>query len=223
MSTDLDDLDDLLGPDPGASSEEPEPQPNPGSARPLGRVSSEVVQTLHRPVSVTFLSQVMDMDRKTVVKRLTGLSPAGRHRGNAALYDFRQAMQFLVTPKVDVAAYVRKMGVGDLPSALQKDVWDARLKEQKWRQNAGELWPTSSVLEVLGEAFQRLKTTTQLWVDEIAEVNSLPTEVRTELVSRVDGLQAELHKSLVEMPKERSTESQLAELDPEEGLANVRE
>jgi len=234
------DFDDLLGPEPELEHDEPpEPEmpaapprrrrgrPRKGEARPApakeerkaeGQTSGEVVQALHRPVSITFLSQAMDMDRKNVTKKLSALTPISYHRGNVPLYDFRQAMQYLVAPKVDVAAYVRKMGVGDLPAALQKDVWDARLKEQKWRQNAGELWPTDAVLDVLGEAFKRLKTTAQLWIDQIAESQALPAEVRQELTERVDALQADLHRALVEMPRERATESQLAEIDPDEGV-----
>lgn len=227
-----DEMEDLLGPEP---EPEPEPKSKPGrkpgrkkssrgaeegSSRALGRVSHEVVQALHRPVSVTFLSQAMNIDRKTVVKRLTGLKPVAHHRGDVPLYDFREAMKFLVQGKVDVASYVRKMGVADLPTALQKDVWDARLKEQKWRQNAGELWPTEAVLGVLGETFSRLKTTTQLWIDQIAETHSLPAEVRSELLVRVDALQTDLHRTLVEMPKEKATENQTAEIGDNDGLTD---
>jgi hypothetical protein len=82
--------------------------------------------------------------------------------------------------------------------------------------NAGELWATDDVLEVLGEAFQRLKTTTQLWIDQIGDNHSLPVEARKELTALVDALQADLHKTLVEMPKEKATRSQMADLEVED-------
>ncbi len=173
---------------------------------------STVIMALNRPVSVTFLMQVWGMDRKTILKRLSELPPVGQHRGNQPLYDFRQAAQYLVTPRVNVAQHIKKMGVEDLPKALQKDVWDAKLKEQKWRLQAGELWPTEDVLEVLGEAFHRLKTTTQLWIDQLSEGHALPAEAREELTRMVDALQADLHHTLVEMPKERATPSQIGEI-----------
>jgi len=218
-----DDLDDLLGPEP--KPEKPKrlgrpPKSKGPRPRSVGQSESLVVQRLQRPCSISLLSDILGMDRKTVTKRLSDLTPIGYHRGNVPLYDFRQAMQFLVSPKVDVAAYVRKMGVNDLPTALQKDVWDARLKEQKWKQQAGELWPTDAVLEVLGDTFARLKTTTQLWIDQIGEGHALSAAARQELTRMVDALQADLHRNLVEMPKERSTHSQLAEVPDDEGWAH---
>lgn len=228
-----DDLDDLLGPDPeeetqtrgpgrpkGSASKPKAEKKAPGQAASTGgRADATTIQALHRPVSITFLSEALGMDRKTVTRKLADLPHVAQHRGQTPLYDFRQAVQYLVKPKVNIAEYVRKMGVGDLPMALQKDVWDARLKEQKWRKDAGELWATEDVLEVLGEAFQRLKTTTQLWIDQIGESHALSAAARKELTGMVDGLQSDLHLTLVEMPKDRTTESQVSEISDDEGYA----
>jgi hypothetical protein len=153
------------------------------------------------------------MNAATVRKRLYDLPPIGSQAGGHPLYDFRQALPYLVTPRVDMEKILASLSAGDLPPSLQKDVWDAKLKAQKWMQNAGELWPTDDVLEVLGEAFQRLKTTTQLWIDQISDNHSLPGPARQELVELVDALQIDLHKSLVAMPKEKATQSQMAQLD----------
>lgn len=172
-----------------------------------------ILAALERPVSVTFLSQALRMTTATVKRKVRALPPIRYHRKNQPLYDFRQAVMYLVPPKVDVAEYVRKMGVGDLPQELQKDVWDARLKEQKWRKAAGELWETDDVLDVLGDAFQRLKTTTQLWADHISDDFGLAPEVRDALVEKVDELNADLHRALVKMPKDRETKSQLGNYD----------
>jgi hypothetical protein len=181
--------------------------------KPSHGTDAAVVQALLRPVSISFLADVLMKDRKSVTKRLANLTPMGYHRGNIPLYDFRQAMGYLVTPKMDAAEAIRKMGADDLPIGLQKDVWDARLKQQKWMEQAGELWRTEAVLEVLGEAFQRLKTTTQLWIDQLSESHALPADVRKDLTAMVDGLQQDLHATLVEMPKERATTNQLAEIE----------
>lgn len=178
-----------------------------------GRHDAATLQTFQRPMSITFLCQLFRIDRKTATKRLANLPPVGHHRGGSPLYDFKQAAQFLVIPRVDVAAHIKRMGVNDLPSGLQKDVWDARLKSQQWRTKAGELWPTESVLEVLGEAFHRLKTTSQLWIEQISDQESLPDSVRAELTTQIDGLQTMLHASLIQMPLDRSTRSQLAEVE----------
>jgi len=177
------------------------------------RGNGAVVQALLRPVSISLLADILQKDRKTVVKRLAGLTPMANHRGNTPLYDFRQALEYLVTPRFNAAEAIKKMGTDDLPVGLQKDVWDARLKQQKWMQQAGDLWHTEDVLEVLGEACQRLKTTTQLWVDQLSETHALPVEVRKDLLAMVDGLQQDLHRTLVEMPAEKATRSQAGEVE----------
>lgn len=214
-------MNDLLDDTP--EDDEPRPKrPRGEKARikPLGspgKADARVVQALLQPVSITFLAQVLGMERRTVNKRLANLPPVGQHRGQTPLYDFRQAMQYLVTPKVDIAEAIKKMGTDDLPVSLQKDVWDAKLKSQKWMLNAGELWRTEDVLEVLGEAFQRLKTTTQLWIDQVGDNHMLSVEARKELTELVDALQQDLHRSLVKMPEEKATKAQIAQLE-EDGL-----
>lgn len=210
---------DLLGEDP-----KPQPKPKPtsrqskrrtdgGSVKADAADTMRAIQALHRPVSITFLADAFAMDRSTVTRRLASLPPVGQHRGNTPLYDFRQAASYLVKPQVDMEQILKSLSADALPPSLQKDVWDARLKAQKWMVQAGQLWATDDVLEVLGEAFQRLKTTTQLWIDQIGDNHALPIAARKELTVLVDTLQADLHKSLVEMPQERATLSQAAMLD----------
>jgi len=211
------DIDDLLGGEP----ETPKPQGKspakksaantkaPGARAP----TAAVVQTLLQPVSVSFLADVFQKDKKTIVKRLAGLAPMGTHRGNIPLYDFRQAAEYIVTPRVNMAEAIKKMGTDDMPAGLQKDVWDAKLKAQKWMAQAAELWPTEDVLDVLGDTFQRLKTTTQLWIDQLGESHALSAEARKDLMGRVDGLQKDLHQTLVEMPSQRATKAQIAQIE----------
>lgn len=177
------------------------------------QMDASVVQALLRPVSITFLSEVLGQDRKAITRKLANLPPVATYRNSIPLYNFRQAISLLVKPKIDAAEVIRKMGVNDLPVGLQKDVWDARLKQQKWMLEAGELWKTDEVLEVLGESFQKIKSTMQLWVDQLADTHALPDAARADLVKSVDGLQQALHQSLVEMPKEKSTESQASEIE----------
>lgn len=203
------DIDDLLGGD------EPQPKSTRRTSKNAGAraPTALVVQTLLQPVSVSFLADVFRKDKKTIVKRLAGLAPMGTHRGNIPLYDFRQAAEYIVTPRVNVADAIKKMGTDDMPAGLQKDVWDAKLKAQKWMVQASELWRTEDVLEVLGDTFQRLKTTTQLWIDQVADEHALPAEVRETLMELVDGLQKDLHKTLVEMPEQRATRAQIAQIE----------
>ncbi|MFV0443904.1 MAG: hypothetical protein ACK5Q5_10065 [Planctomycetaceae bacterium] len=177
--------------------------------------SGRDASVFRKPMSATFLATAMGMGPRTVQKKLAECPPIG-HSRNAPLYDFAQAMPYLVKPKAaDIREALKQIGESDLPMSLQKDVWDARIKEQTWRSRAGELWKTEDVLEVLGDAFQALSSTTKLWTDQIADKHDLPIEVRETLMKRVDVLNEMLHRRLVEMPKEKQTLSQESE-HPEE-------
>ena len=39
-------------------------------------------------------------------------------------------------------------------SANEKDYWDAQLKKQKFEENAGDLWRTDKVVEILAGVFK---------------------------------------------------------------------
>lgn len=166
-----------------------------------------------KPVSMTFLMQVFKMDRLTVKKKLAELPPIRMAKGGVPEYDFRQAAAYLVKPKVDIAEYIKTLRPTDLPAYLQDQWWAAQLKRQKWQKEAGELWPTDDVIAVFGDVFQHMKTTMQLWVDQIAENHAVTPAMRTELVQLVDGLQRDLHERLVAMPHETARRNQLREFD----------
>lgn len=201
-----DDLDDFLD---GGKSEDKEEKAPPKTA--MKSAAGRDAMVFRRPMSATFLATALGMGPRTVQKKLAECPPIGYAR-NAPLYDFSQAMPYLVKPKAaDIREALKKIGESDLPLSLQKDVWDARIKEQTWRSRAGELWKTEDVLEVLGDAFQALSSTTKLWTDQIADQHDLPTEVRDTLMKRVDALNEMLHRRLVEMPKEKQTLSQESE------------
>lgn len=201
-----DDLDDFLD---GGKSEDKEEKAPPKTA--MKPAAGRDAMVFRRPMSATFLATALGMGPRTVQKKLAECPPIGYAR-NAPLYDFSQAMPYLVKPKAaDIREALKKIGESDLPLSLQKDVWDARIKEQTWRSRAGELWKTEDVLEVLGDAFQALSSTTKLWTDQIADQHDLPTEVRDTLMKRVDALNEMLHRRLVEMPKEKQTLPQESE------------
>lgn len=182
-------------------------------ARPNQPAIGDWAETL-AGVSLTWLSNAFRMDRQTVKKRLARLPSIGNGVAGQPVYDFLQAASFLVKPKVNIAEYIKGLKPTDLPNSLQNDFWEAKLKRQTFEQRAGNLWPTESVLEVFGRTFLLLKDTMQLWVENLADTAPGLTDAqRKQLTQMVDGLQAELHKNLVEMPRGNRTRSQLAELD----------
>lgn len=164
--------------------------------------------------SITWLSQAFRMDRQTVKKRLARLEPVGNGHAGQPVYDFVQAAAYLVKPKVNVAEYIKGLKPTDLPVILQDQYWASQLKRQAFEVKAGKLWATDDVLEVFGRTFLLIKDTMQLWVENLAEAGpGLTNDQRKQVTAMVDGLQTDIHRNLIEMPKHHQTRSQIAELD----------
>lgn len=162
-------------------------------------------------VTVSWLAKVFGMDPTTVKQRLADCPPLHRRKAGY-VYALPVAARYLVKPVFDVKAYLEKMKPSELPAQLQKDYWDSQLKRQKWEENAGDLWRTSAIMEVLGETFKTIKFSMQLWADNLETITALSPEQRQLLVQMVDGLQNEIHENLVKMSRDKSTPSVKAEL-----------
>lgn len=162
-------------------------------------------------VSASWLAHVFGMDKNTVKKKLAqGCTIVGKNKGTP-LYTIKEAAQYLVTPKVDLATYVKSLRPNDLPPILNDAYWAAMLKRQKWEENAGDLWRTVDVLEVFGGLSMMLKTTIQLWTDELDRVQGMTDAQRVALTQMTDGLLNNIHEILVTAPKLRNTPSSMVD------------
>ncbi len=166
-------------------------------------------------VSIPWLVKAFRKGRGAVEKALAqgGCEPVRVHRNGGLYYDLPAAAACLVPPTTNLAHYLKTLKPSDLPEQLKDSFWSARLKEQRWREKAGDLWSTAAVLAVFGDTFKMMKTTTQLWTDTIDETVGLSIEQRDVLTQMVDNLLREIHEELVKGEKANLTRSQLAELD----------
>lgn len=177
--------------------------------------SDEVKQIRDIPhgVSISWLCTVFRVDRRTAQLRLAKC-PTMRVAGDrrVTLYDVATAAPYLVTPNLTSEEFLRVLNRTDLPNGLQVQFWDAMLKRQKWEENAGQLWPTGRVLDVLGQTFQTMKFAMQLWVETLEREAEVTPEQRAALTRMVDALQQEIYSGLVERAKEGQTGPLLADI-----------
>jgi len=167
-------------------------------------------------VTEAWLSQVFEMDKKTVQAKLRWC-PVKRviRRGRTMqtrYYDLKEAARFLVVPAMSTQDYMRELKRGQLPPALQQSVWDALLKRQTWEERAGQLWRTEKVREVLGSTFQTIKFTVQLWAETVERQKELSIEQRALIVEMADSLLQEVYDALVMKSQQSSTGPQLSEM-----------
>lgn len=167
-------------------------------------------------VTVSFLAQVFRIDNNTVKRRLANCPVLhSRKRGTTQtqhLYDLATAASYLIEPNVDPAEIIKSMRREDLPNAINAAYWEAQLKRQKWEENAGELWRTERIREVLGSTFQTIKFTIQLWEDTLERQTGLTENQRAALETMTDSLQAEIYDALVKNKEIAQTGPQLAEM-----------
>lgn len=154
-------------------------------------------------VSATWLALALNMSVGTVRVKLARCP--SRRVGALLVYNLREAMEYLVKPKVDIAKYLKDLKKDDLPEVLRESYWSALLKRQQWEINAKELWHTEDVATVLGDTFQSIKFAIQLWVDDMERETTITPAQYAFLVTKSDALQALIYKSLVEAFKDKET------------------
>lgn len=168
-------------------------------------------------VTASWLAQAFGMDVKDVKRKLAGC-PAlveGHNTGRGyqgRLYELRVAASYLIKPKISASNFLAAVKKAELPATLQQSFWDAMLKRQKYEENAGDLWRTAKIREILGQTFQSMKFTIQLWVDTVERATGLTSEQRRILIEASDGLQGDLYAALVRQMDNGTTGSQLTEL-----------
>lgn len=167
-------------------------------------------------VTVGWLASVFHMDVETVKRRLSDCPPTnpGKMTGRGVQgrkYALKDAAPYLVPPKMSHADFLRSIKKSDLPPSMQQTYWSAKLAEQKWMENAGDLWRTQKVREVLGDTFQNLKFTLQLWPDTVRNEVGLSDQQQEILVRLADKLQGELYDALVRQMQDQQTGPQLDE------------
>jgi hypothetical protein len=164
-------------------------------------------------VTANWLGQMFNMDPRTVRKKLAGISPIGRGKGGSDLWNFRTACQYLVDPKIDLNEYLQTIRPEQLPNKINRDYWDAKLKEMKFREEAGQLWRTEKVLDMFSETLKHMRGCMNLWIDTIEKNATTTPEQRAVINNLVDSLQNDIHQMLIVRAKEGSTLSYLEEDD----------
>lgn len=204
----MQDIEDLVG---NPARERPRKKLDLDDIITRNRAGGILVDDLLQGVTVSWLSQVFSMDPKTVKLRLADCPPLHRRKAGY-VYSLPVACQYLVKPAVTWEHFMKNMKSADLPTHVQQTFWDAALKRQRWEENAGDLWRTEKVLEVLGETFKSIKTSIQLWVDTIEKQKGVTEEQRVLLYELCDKLQTDIYKKLVEDIKKSRTMAQASEL-----------
>lgn len=203
-------FDDLLG----DTEEHPEIEPAPhGRDFSLRFVD---VHEVERGVSLAWLCQAFTLPKSQVVARLKDCPALRSNKSGTKIYDLRTAAGYLVKPRMNVATYIKYIDPKDLPEKLKREFWAARLAEQRWRQQAGELWRSEDVIALYSELFKLIKSKAQLWEDRVTRADTLSDVQRELFLELKDDLLAEIYKLVEELEAGRMTASSIAEADDDQ-------
>lgn len=166
------------------------------------------------------------MEAATVLKRLADCpvrSWSKNVRGRPTpLYDRVEAASYLVKPRIDLVRYLSSLNSNNIPPHINKTYWDAMNARAKYEANARMTWRDEDVLEVLGSTAILIREVSLLWIDQLPDKVSLSEENHKALRVAVSDMLEQVKKRLEDMPKERRTQSVIAQLEQHlEGGINV--
>jgi hypothetical protein len=172
--------------------------------------------------SMAQIAQLFRTDAKTLPRRLRRLKPVATRSG-VKVYSIRDAAGYLVKPGYSIEQYLRQMHPNDLPVGLMKEFWAGQKSRQSFELQAGDLWPTSQVVEALAEAFKQARMTILLF-PETVERESGVTDAQRKVLRRLsDGLIDDLREALVEHFKNYEPSSGPQQLPSVDGMGPIED
>lgn len=151
-------------------------------------------------VSVTDLSYLFHMDRRTIMMKIGEVSPCGFNSRGGELYQIDKVAPYLIPPvsnpaQIDEA--ISRMNPRDLPPILLKEYWNGRRARQRYEEDEGDLWRTDRVIQVVGSAFKTVRMNLLLVPDVLERRNALTDRQREEVRDIIDQTLATLREELV--------------------------
>lgn len=157
---------------------------------------------LFEGASLSQLSRLFGRDNRTTAAKLQGLHPVGVRAGSP-IYAVKDAAPLLVPPAYDIDEFIRRMTISDLPMQIRKEFWAGMRSKQLYEKEAGDLWPTDQVSEMLTELFKTMKMSLLLTRDTIERETELSDRQRDIVRRIIDGCLRDLNMRVVSHTKQR--------------------
>lgn len=162
----------------------------------MNAVGKSEFQELLRGATVNQLAQLFEVDRREVTTRLRNVDPVG-FRGQSPIYRVSQVAEVVIFGERGGEALSEAQRRKQ--ASQEKDFWDAQLKRQKFLEQAGDLWRTERVVEVMATIFKLFRESVVVFVDELEHESGLPLEQVQKAKGFADGLLVEMRGQLLDM------------------------
>lgn len=173
--------------------------------------SKDVSAFLLYGVSVQQLCRIFRMTRQGVENKLRNARPIDLGAHGNPVYDLADAASYLIEPKIDIDEYLQTIKPERLPDHLRETFWNARLKRQRYEENAGDLWRTKKVMEVVGELFLDFSNKLNLIPDLVERQTGFSPEQYRLVRSIVDSIREEMVDDAERLKRGEEVGSQLTD------------
>lgn len=130
------------------------------------------------------ICKLFGLTDKTVRNKLSSLAPA-MIQGSGKYYVLADVLPLIVKPK-NVADYIRTMNFSELPKDLTKEFWAGQRSKQIFMKEAGDLWSTNKVVDLVGDAFKTIAMKIKLLGDQIDREATMTPEQRRLVEGMID-------------------------------------
>lgn len=178
--------------------------------------SKHVSEFLLYGVSVQQLCRMFRMTRQGVENKLRNARPIDLGAHGNPVYDLADAASYLIEPKIDIDEYLQTIKPEKLPDHLRETFWNARLKRQRYEENAGDLWRTKKVMEVVGELFLDFSNKLNLIPDLVERQTGFSPEQYRLVRSIVDSIREEMVDDAERLKRGEEVGSQLTDSEEAE-------
>lgn len=184
------------------------------------RLAIDDLHAVRAGVSIPWLMKAFRMGRGKVETSLVGLQPIATGQNRTPLYDLPSAASRLVPPKIDLERVLATVKPDALPDRLREAYWNAKLKEQRYQERAGDLWRTERVISLFSETLQEVRNKLTIIPDQVQRAVGLTPQQLVSVTQIVDAVQDEIYKFILGAKDRNKTPNQLGEEhgDDEEDL-----
>jgi len=184
----------------------------------LGGSEEKPVEAVHtgmfrRPVGVTFLAQVIGKQPYQIRSRLARCTVKEwvKHKGvDTPMYDFLEAMSYLVQPRGNIEEWFASKNAGSLPPYVNKMFWDSAHQRNRVMRASNDLWHTDEVMQVFGRVAMMIKEEVRMWVENMPGKDDLSNEQYTSIVDATNELLVSIRERLVDMPSKDQTPASMS-------------
>ena len=162
-------------------------------------MSYRAVYGIRQGVPIRWLALVFGLTEHNVKRRLQEIRPTGVGAHGNPLYVVSEAAPYLVDPKTNIGEFLRGIKDDDLPDDLRLKLWNARRARNRVLQEEGELWHSSKVIEKFSEVLLAIREKLQLIPDRVERMSGVTPEQYKLIRAVVDGVQDDMHKTILDM------------------------